>query len=125
MDPVAALLAAGLVPGTTLPPTSRYATTGTRVHTPATAPGGPPQEQPVPVAHFGRRLVPRPDRLAASHEVACTQGDRRDTLAAAVFGDPLLWWRLADANGVIDPATMTSPPGRVLRVASDEGVPGG
>lgn len=121
MDPIAALLSAGLVPGTALPATSRYAGVGTRVHIPAAPPGEPAG----PVAHFGRRLVPRPDRLAVSHEVACTQGDRRDTLAAAVFGDPLLWWRLADANGVIDPATMTSPPGRVLRVALGQGVPGG
>jgi hypothetical protein len=118
MDPVAALLAAGLVPGVSLPPTSRYATVGTTVHPPAAAPGQP-------VAHLRRRLVPRPDRLATSHEVTCTQGDRRDTLAAAVFGDPLLWWRLADANGVLDPATMTTPPGRVLRVALEQGVPGG
>jgi hypothetical protein len=124
VDPVAALLSAGLVPGTALPPTSRYATVGTRVHTPAAAPGAP-QEQPAPIAHLGRRLVPRPDRLAASQEVVCTQGDRRDTLAAAVYGDPLLWWRLADGNGVIDPATMAVPPGRVLRVTAGEGVPGG
>lgn len=121
MDPVAALLAAGLVPGVSLPATSRYAAVGTRVHTPA----APPGEPEVPVAHFARRLVPRPDRLAAAHEIACTQGDRRDTVAAAVFGDPLLWWRLADANGVIDPAGMTTPAGRKLQVPQPQGVPGG
>ncbi len=46
-------------------------------------------------------------------------------MAATQLGDPLLWWRLADANGAIDPTAMTDPPGRVLRVALAEGVPGG
>ncbi len=120
-DPIQALLAAGLVPGVSLPATSRYADVGSTLYTPIAGPG----EAPEPIAHLRRRLVPRPERLAGSHQYSCVQGDRRDTVAAAQIGDPELWWRLADANGVIDPAAMTQPPGRVLRVALDQGVPGG
>jgi hypothetical protein len=121
MDPVAALLSAGLVPSVSLPASSRYAGVGSAVYTPAVPPGG----QPVPITYLRRRFVPRPDRLATSHEITCVQGDRRDNVAAVAFGDPLLWWRLADANGVIDPTNLTAPPGRVLRVALEQGVPGG
>jgi hypothetical protein len=32
------------------------------------------------------------------------------------LGDPELWWRLADANRVIDPEQLTRPLGRGLRV---------
>ena len=121
MDPLQALLSAGMVPSTALPATSRYATVGPTLYTPPAAPG----TEPTPVAHFQRRFVPRPERLATSHAYVCEQGDRRDSVAATQLGDPLLWWRLADANGVLDPTTMTTPPGRVLRVALAEGVPGG
>ncbi len=121
MDPVQALLSAGLVPGVSLPATSRYATVGSTGYEPPAAPGA----QPSPVAHLRRRFVPRPERLAVAHTYTCVQGDRRDSVAATELGDPQLWWRLADANGVIDPAGMTAPAGRVLRVSLAEGVPGG
>lgn len=118
-DPVQALLAAGLVPGVSLPPTSRYAGVEVRSYVPSTAPG----RVAVPVAHLGRRLVPRPDRLWPVREHTCVEGDRRDLVAAVQLGDPELWWRLADANGVLDPATMT-PVGRVLRITLSEGIRG-
>ena len=55
--------------------------------------------------------------------------DRRtaatSVLAARHLGDPELWWRLADANGVTDPATLAEPVGRMLRVTLPADVPGG
>lgn len=120
-DPLRALLGAGAVPTTSLAPTSRYVDVGTTTYSPPVGPG----EEAVPVAFLRRRLVPAPERFALVHEYPCVQGDRRDTVAAQQLGDPELWWRLADANGVIDPARMTEPPGRTLRVTSELGVPGG
>ena len=116
-----ALLSAGLVPSVSLPASSRYASVGSALYVPPAAPGA----GPAPIAHFRRRFVPRPDRLAGSHAYVCQERDRRDAVAATQLGDALLWWRLADANGVLDPSGMTQPPGRVLRVALAEGVPGG
>jgi hypothetical protein len=52
------------------------------------------------------------------------EGDRRDLLGARHLGDAELWWRLADANGVLDPRTLADPVGRVVRVTLPEGVPG-
>ncbi|MCU7820362.1 hypothetical protein [Kitasatospora sp. DSM 101779] len=120
-DPLQALLAAGAVPTASLPPTSRYAEVGVTVHVRQVGPG---EEPAPPVPYFRRRLCPASDRFALLHEYTTSDGDRRDLAAAALLGDPELWWRLADANDVVDPARMTLPPGRRLRVTLAEGVPG-
>ena len=111
-DPLQQLLSAGVVPQLSLPPTSRYAEVGIAHHAPETEPG----VEPVPIAFLRRRLVPKPERFSTLYEVRCVEGDRRDLLAARHYGDVELWWRLADANGVIDLAGMAGPPGRVVRV---------
>jgi hypothetical protein len=109
-DPLQALLDAGLIPQTSFPPTSRYARVGVAVH------------EGVP--YLRRRLSPRPERLALLYEVTVVEGDRRDLLAARHLGAAELWWRLADATGVVDPRDLTAVVGRTVRVALEEGVPG-
>jgi hypothetical protein len=69
--------------------------------------------------------VPKPERFSLLYEYSCVERDRRDLVAATHLADPELWWRLADANGVIDPATLTEPVGRRLRITLPENVPGG
>jgi hypothetical protein len=107
-DPLQALLGAGAVPATSFPPNSRYAQT-------------PIDSDPVP--HLHRRLAPRPDRYATLYEVTVRERDRRDLLAAVHLGDPALWWRLADANGTVDPRDLEAP-GTHVRITLPEGVPG-
>jgi hypothetical protein len=114
-DPLQELLAAGAVPTTSFPPTSRYAEVGVDAYDPG---GGSP-----PVAFLRRRFCPRADRLALLYEVRVAEGDRRDVLGARHLGDAEVWWRLADANGVVDPRDLT-PIGRRVRVTLPEGVPG-
>lgn len=115
-DPLQALLDAGAVPTTAFPPTSRYADVGLDAWTP---PDGSP-----PVPFLRRRFCPGPERFATLYEVRVTEGDRRDVLAARHLGDPELWWRLADANGVVDPRALTTVIGSRVRIALPEGVPG-
>jgi hypothetical protein len=115
-DPLQELLAAGAVPTTTFPPTSRYADIGVD----AFDPGG---DQPA-VPFLRRRFCPRAERFALLYEVRVVEGDRRDVLGARHVGDAELWWRLVDANGVVDPRDLTDPIGRPLRVTLPEGVPG-
>ena len=112
-DPLQALLAADAVPTAALPPTSRYVAVG--VDTLDRGDGSPP------VPYFRRRFCPAPERLALLQLVSVVAGDRRDTLAARHLGDVELWWRLADANGVVDPRALTAEPGRHVRItlASD------
>ena len=62
-----------------------------------------------PVPFLGRRFCPRPTRFALLYEVRIVEGDRRDVLALRHLGDAELWWRLADANGVVDPRELTDP----------------
>jgi hypothetical protein len=53
-------------------------------------------------------------------EAAVTPGDRLDLLANRVYGDPLAFWRICDANDALDPLEMlaeaAADPTRRLRV---------
>ena len=113
-DPIQAMLAAGLVPTEGLPATSRYRDVGTATH--GTGPDA--------VTYYRRRLVPPPEGHPLLREVQVREGDRRDTLAHAHLFDAYLWWRLADANGVLDPHDLETPPGRWLRIAGPPTAPG-
>jgi len=74
----------------------------------------------VPRRHLRRRFIPRPTAAEiGAHEVA--EGDRVDRIAAARLGDPLAWWRLADANRAVDPDELTATLGRRLRIAIEDG----
>lgn len=119
-DPLQELLASGIVPTSSLPPTSRYHTVGVTAYVRAPAPGG----EPVPVPFLRRRLCPPPESFSLLYEYVTAEGDRRDLIAARHLGDPELWWRLADANGVLDPSGTALPPGRALRITLPESVPG-
>lgn len=96
-------------------PTSRYATVGTAQLTI----GGRS------VNYLRRRLLPPPESLAATGSYLVRAGDRADVVSWRVYGDPELFWRLADGNRAMDPAELTATPGRVLRVTLPPGVPGG
>jgi hypothetical protein len=113
-DPLQSLLAAGAVPTTTFPPTSRYAGTAVAAWDPGD--GAPP------VPYLDRRFCPRGDGLALLYEVRIAEGDRRDVLGFRHLGDAELWWRLADANGAVDPRELTDPVGKTLRITLPEGV---
>jgi hypothetical protein len=115
-DPLQELLAAGAVPTTSFPPTSRYAA----VDVGAWDPG---HGQP-PVPFLKRRFCPRAERFALLYEVVVRERDRRDMLAAQHLGDAELWWRLADANSAVDPRSLTDRVGQRLRITLAEGLPG-
>jgi hypothetical protein len=73
--------------------------------------------------YLRRRFVPQPYRFAllSVHEVA--EGERLDHIAARHFGDPELFWRVADANAALRPEELTETPGRRLRITLPEGIP--
>lgn len=77
--------------------------------------------------YLRRRFIPRPSAPEiGAHYVA--EGDRIDRIAAVTLGDPLLWWRIADANRAADPAELTDRIGRRLKIAIEDGTlapPGG
>ncbi|WP_417067317.1 LysM domain-containing protein [Niveibacterium terrae] len=73
---------------------------------------------------LARRFIAPSSAFAqiAQHEVVA--GDRLDNLAAHYLGDPLLFWRIADANGAMSPDALTATAGRRLRITLAEGVSG-
>lgn len=115
-DPLQTLLGTGAVPATAFPPTSRYHGAEVEAYDPG---DGLP-----PVPYLARRLCPRAERFSPLYEVMIAEGDRRDLLAARHFGDPALWWQLADANGAVDPRTLTERPGARVDVTLPADVPG-
>jgi nucleoid-associated protein YgaU len=76
------------------------------------------------LTYLQRRFIPDSDQLVAMawHEVEA--GDRLDALASRYYGNSLLWWRIADANGVQDDPDELLVPGRRLRIPHPEGIGG-
>lgn len=68
--------------------------------------GGGPEAPELFQPRFAARTEP-----ALQHRVVA--GDRLDLLAARYFGDPLQYWRIADANPAPTPDELLEP-GRVL-----------
>ncbi|GLF93124.1 hypothetical protein [Streptomyces yaizuensis] len=95
------------------PRSSRYHETGIGVHV---LPDG------TPVRYLRRRLLPpleADDGEEAGHTVR--EGERVDHLGQRYLGDPGQWWRIADANPVLDPGELTGEPGRQIRVPGPGG----
>jgi hypothetical protein len=70
-----------------------------------------------------RRFIPPPQAFATLEVHVVIQGERYDTMAATYIGDPQQFWRLADANGVLDPTDLETPGGTV-RITLPAGIPG-
>jgi len=46
-----------------------------------------------------------------------TQGERLDTITARYLGDPTQFWRVCDANDVLQPTELTEEVGNVIKIA--------
>jgi hypothetical protein len=97
------------------PPNSRYANIDTAALITATEKA---------VLFLRRRFVPPPESFALLQLHVVTQGERLDQVAAQYLGDPLAFWRIADANAAMRPEELTETPGRPLRITLPEGIPG-
>lgn len=72
------------------------------------------------LAYLTLRVIPPQAPGPASH-VVTRQGERLDALAGRTVGDPLQFWRLCDANAVLDPLELVGPSGRILRLPFGQG----
>lgn len=89
------------------PPASRYAATPV---TTVTEPDGTERR------YLTRRFIGPADSAPVLAHHLVVAGDRLDLLAQQYYGDPLLAWRIADANRAMDPADLTGAPGAVLTI---------
>ena len=75
------------------------------------------------------RLLPQSDAAPAAGALVVQVGDRLDSLAARYLGSGELYWRICDANDVVDPSALVLPPDARLRAprppATDEPTEGG
>lgn len=88
-------------------PSSRYFTTPIRMRTDADG------EE---VLFLARRIIPQSSRYEFAQVVRADRDSRVDVLAAEEIGDPLLYWRVCDANGIAEPAEALEPDGRELGI---------
>jgi hypothetical protein len=107
-DPVQLLIEAGAVPSTPFVPQSRY--NGVPLGLLQLRPGDPG------VVYVLRRFAPAPDTMMMAGRHLVVSMDRPDLLAAKYFGDPLLYWRIADANAVVDPNELIDTIGRRIDI---------
>ena len=107
-DPIQALIDAGAIPSTPFGPESRYHGVPLALFQPR--PGDQVQ------VYVRRRFIPARGAfdIFAAHIV--TGLERPDLLAATYLGDPLMYWRIADANAVIDPNELTDTAGRRVEI---------
>ena len=72
--------------------------------------------------YLRRRFVPQQDRFVPLLEHVVVDGDRLDNITARYLGDPEQFWRVADANGAMQPDELTETPGRRLLITLPEGI---
>jgi len=113
-DPVQLLIDAGAIPSSPFVPQSRY--NGVPLALLQRRPGEPGQ------VYVKRRFVPSPGTLAIAVRHAVQSLDRPDLLGAKHLGDSLLYWRIADANAVVDPNELTDTLGRRVAIPLPPGM---
>jgi hypothetical protein len=107
-DPIQMLIDAGAIPSSPFEGSSRYSGVPLAVYQPrADAPGR---------AYVTRRFIAPPSSVAVAARHLVSAMDRPDLLGARYLGDPLLYWRIADANAVLDPHELTDTLGRRVTI---------
>lgn len=114
-DAITALIEAGAIPSSPFGPSSRYQGVPLALHQPE----GATPEQATP--YVLRRFIAQPRVIGVLFEHTVRSIDRPDSLAAGLWGDPELYWRIADANAVIDPFELTDTPGIRIRIPMPDG----
>src|SRR5881409_3483934 len=90
---------------------SRYFNTATATFSLTTADG-----RVRTITYLQRRFLPSGDGAPTLVEHGVQQSDRLDNITARYLGDPTLFWRLCDANGVLKPSELTEEIGRVVQI---------
>ncbi len=93
-------------------PTSRYAKLAVKTLTVI----GPDGEQR-DTRYVERRFRPLPAAGTTLVEHRVVQGVRLDRITARYLGDPLQFWRVADANETLRPEELTDDIGGTIKIA--------
>lgn len=63
---------------------------------------------------YKARRFPPIEKPPLMSSVRVREGERLDNIAARTLGDPLAFWRIADANGAMDPFDLVVPGARLV-----------
>jgi hypothetical protein len=100
--------------GATTNPNSRYYGDAIQTYT---------RRDGVKVVYLARRIIPPPTVYSTVQHYVVVDGDRLDNLAAKYLGDPTLYWMICDANGTVDPDSLTAQVGTTILIPIAAGVP--
>lgn len=68
------------------------------------------------IRYVRRRTIPSAESLTTLVEHTVAQGERLDQTTARYLGDPTQFWRVCDANNVLQPEELEET-GRVIKIA--------
>ena len=68
------------------------------------------------IRYVRRRFIPRSENAITLVEHTFTEGDRLDNITARYLGDPTQFWRICDANNVLQPEELEKI-GRTLKIS--------
>ena len=111
---LSALIASAGGTGGPAAPSSRYYGAGVEE---LTLPDGPP------VRYLVRRIIPQSSVYSSTVSYVIAEGDRLDNLAQRFLGDPALYWMICDANGTVDPDSLTAQVGTTILIPIASSVP--
>jgi hypothetical protein len=92
-------------------PTSRYYRIGTAVFR---------ARDGKDIVYKRRRMLPAVSALTVLGEAPVKHGDRLDLIAARTLGNPELFWRICDANNVLNPLEFLESAGPTVRIPKPE-----
>lgn len=91
--------------------TSRYFTIATKTISVPDPDGGERE-----ISYVRRRIIPPSEGMTTLLEHPVAQGERLDVITARYLGDPTQFWRVCDANKVLQPEELEET-GRVVKIA--------
>jgi hypothetical protein len=71
---------------------------------------------PREIRYVRRRFIPPGNGATTLVEHIVTQGERLDNITARYLGDPTQFWRICDANNVLEPNELTDTVGGVIKI---------
>lgn len=76
------------------------------------------------IVYIRRRFIPQADRFHLLQEHVVSENERMDAITHRYLSDPEQFWRICDANEVMDPNELTDTIGQRIRITLPEGIPG-
>lgn len=76
------------------------------------------------IVYVRRRFIAPPEQFDLLQEHTVAEGERPDHLAHQYLADAEQFWRICDANAVMNPHELTDTVGKKIRITLPEGVAG-